>query len=88
MTYKEAKKTIDEFGLDSKGYPSLKKAIDVVIEALEKQIQIEHHHTIVTVCSCARQSVCPKCLRITITHPNEYPEYCAWCGQAIDWSDM
>lgn len=63
-------------------------AWELAFDALEKQIRIEHHHSIVTVCSCVRQSVCPKCLHITITNPHEYPEYCTWCGQKIDWSGL
>lgn len=59
-----------------------------VVEALEKQIQKEHHHTRVVEVKCkTRESVCPACLGVIITVESEYPKHCTWCGQAIDWSD-
>ena len=50
---------------------------------------MEHHHTIVCECSGGekiRTSICPNCLGCIMTVEEEYPRFCAWCGQAIDWS--
>lgn len=61
----------------------------MAISALEKQILIKHHHTrIDEVHDKARTSVCPSCLGCIITRVEEYPKFCTWCGQAIDWSDV
>lgn len=57
-------------------------------EALEKQIPMKHHHTIVRECAGGekiRTSVCPSCLGCILTVEDEYPRFCPWCGQAIDW---
>lgn len=63
-------------------------AMEKAIEALEKQIAKEHHHTKVFRCnSKARESICPSCLGAIITAANEYPKHCTWCGQKIDWGD-
>ena len=58
-------------------------------EALKKQIPMEHHHTIVGEChdEKARGSVCPSCLGYIVTVAEEFPRFCTWCGQAIDWDD-
>lgn len=56
--------------------------------ALEKQTPKEHHHTRVVNIFCRmRQSICPECLSMINTAENEYPKFCTWCGQALDWSD-
>ena len=60
----------------------------VAIKALEKQIPMEHHHTIVGECSGGekvRNSICPNCLGCIMTVAEEFPRFCVWCGQAIDW---
>lgn len=57
-------------------------------EAVEKQIPIQHHHTRIVEVNCkARENVCPACLGVIITTENEYPKYCVWCGQKINWGD-
>lgn len=64
------------------------KAINIAIEALEKQDPMEHHHTIVGECSGGekvRTSICPNCLGCIMTVEEEFPRFCAWCGQAIKW---
>jgi hypothetical protein len=61
----------------------------LAVNALEKQIPMEHHHTIVSECSGGekiRTSICPDCLGCIMTVPEEFPRFCPWCGQAIDWS--
>lgn len=68
------------------GFQCHKETYEKAINALEKQIHIEHHHTRVRlVAAHMRESVCPKCLKIITTDELHYPEYCCWCGQAIDW---
>ena len=74
-----------------KEYPfaiKITEALDMAVEALSKQIPIEHHHTIVGECSGGekiRTSICPSCLGCILTVEEEFPRFCAWCGQAIDW---
>lgn len=61
----------------------------MAVEALEKKDPIEHHHTIVGECSGGekiRTSICPSCLGCILTVEEEFPRFCDWCGQAIDWS--
>lgn len=58
------------------------------LAALEKQTPKEHHHTRVVNIYCKmRQSICPECLSMINTAENEYPKFCTWCGQALDWGD-
>lgn len=55
-----------------------------------REIPMEHHHTIVGECSGgekARTSICPNCLGCIITVAEEFPRFCNWCGQAIDWDN-
>ena len=92
MTEKEAIKRIqDHMQVHKIGdYPHiyLREALDMAIEALEKQIPMEHHHTIVGECSGGekvRTSICPNCLGCIMTVEEEFPRFCAWCGQAIEW---
>lgn len=90
MTPKEAIETIKIAIAEVEwNYPiNYAAAFEVAIEALEKQIAKEHHHTRVVEVKCkTRESVCPACLGVIITTENEYPKHCDWCGQAIDWSD-
>lgn len=60
----------------------------MAVEALKKQNPMEHHHTVVGECSGGekmRTSICPNCLGCIITVAEEFPRFCDWCGQAIDW---
>lgn len=53
-----------------------------------REIPMQHHHTMVGVCSGGekiRTSICPNCLGCIMTVEEEFPRFCAWCGQAIDW---
>lgn len=53
-----------------------------------RDIPMEHHHTIVGECSGGekiRTSICPNCLGCILTVEEEFPRFCTWCGQAIDW---
>lgn len=55
-----------------------------------REIPMQHHHTIVGKCSGGekvRASICPKCLGYIMTVAEEFPRFCTWCGQAIDWND-
>lgn len=68
--------------------PYKKATITKIAELCEKQIPKQHHHTKIVEINCrARESICPACLCVIITSESEYPKYCTWCGQAIDWSD-
>lgn len=60
----------------------------LIAAAVKKHFPKEHHHTrVAEVHDKVRESVCPSCLGVIITTANEYPNYCVWCGQAIDWSN-
>ena len=62
--------------------------MNITIEALEKQIPIEHHHTVVNhINDEIRTSICPSCLSMIHTHKADFPKFCNECGQAIDWSE-
>lgn len=55
-----------------------------------REIPMEHHHTIVGECSGGekiRTSICPNCLGCILTVAEEFPKFCTWCGQAIDWNN-
>lgn len=94
MDIREAIKRIEEHNAIhfTKEYPraiKITEALDMAIEALKKQDPIEHHHTIIGECSGGeriRTSICPNCLGCIMTVEEEFPRFCAWCGQAIDWS--
>lgn len=65
------------------------EALKMAIEALEKQIPMEHHHTrIFEIHDKARISICSSCLGCIVTRKDEFPKFCTWCGQALDWSDQ
>lgn len=62
------------------------EALNMAIEALEKQIPIEHHHTRINkINDEVRVSVCPSCLCLNYTYKDELPKFCNSCGQAISW---
>lgn len=89
MTAKEAINIILRSVVHSvKSRENLSEALFIMQKAMEKQTPKEHHHTRVVEVKCkARESVCPACLYVIITKENEYPKYCTWCGQALDWSN-
>ena len=60
-------------------------AYERVMEVVEKQMPMEYHRTrtIEQVIGGARETVCPSCLGVTVTCENQFPKYCAWCGQAL-----
>ena len=93
MEIKEAIKRIEKHNRihSAKEYPlaiRITEALDMAVEALNKQVPMEHHHTIVGECSGGervRTSICPNCLGCIMTVEEEFPRFCAWCGQAIKW---
>lgn len=95
MEVKEAIRRIEEHNRIhfAKEYPwaiKITEALDIAIDVLQKQIPMEHHHTIVRECSGGekiRTSICPNCLGCIMTVEEEFPKFCAWCGQAIDWGE-
>lgn len=89
MTESEAKKTIslfrDEWDKNSKTANA--KALDIAIKAIEKQIpkkpknkkySFYPHSTLLK----SKYGKCPVCKSIQVDD-----EYCANCGQKLDWSD-
>ena len=69
---------------------AINEASILACEAMRKQVPIEHHHTKIGKFhegDRMRISVCPDCLALIYTYADEFPEFCNWCGQAIDWSD-
>lgn len=69
-------------------YKDLINACKTAKQAIEKQIPKEHHHTrVIAVNADIRESICPSCLGVIATNKKEYPKYCTWCGQALDWSE-
>lgn len=95
MTFEKAHNFLEYFQsimtqLHNRSYfdQSLIEVYGKAIEALEKQIPMEHHHTRLSANPfIVRESVCPHCLGVIVSQKNEYPNYCEWCGQAIDWND-
>lgn len=101
MTYEETIKKIDfliggyqmlidgNVANDEKdSYRNLIKVCETAKQALEKQIPKEHHHTRVIAINCdVRESICPSCLGVIATNKEEYPKYCTWCGQRLNWSE-
>ena len=88
MTEQEAKALVEWFNVrKGKTLKLNDDGIDCVIEALEKQIPMQHHHTrIDKIDDYVRVSICPNCLSAIYTYMIEYPAYCSHCGQKIDWS--
>lgn len=81
-------KEIDGFD----GCQLCEKALDMAIEALEKQIPMKVEWTIDHIWGTTRkQPVCPVCdYYLTMTEfigNGEKITYCDHCGQAIDWSE-
>lgn len=89
MTIKEAINIILRSVVHSgKTRENLSEALFIMQKALEKQTPKEHHHTRVVNIFCRmRQSICPECLSMINTAENEYPKFCTWCGQDLDWGD-
>lgn len=90
MTYEQ---TREQFLLiwNSNAYLNICTSDDIknIITALDYRIPMEHHHTIVGECSGGekiRTSICPNCLACIMTVEEEFPSFCIWCGQAIDWN--
>lgn len=77
--------------LDARGYLTYREAKKLAIEACEKKIPMEHHHTVVRKCKLIdediRLSICLSCLGVILTSAEEFPKFCTWCGQAIDWEE-
>ena len=79
MTYQEA---IERIKIHNKLHSRqerfaiyITEALDMVIEALEKQIPKKPRKT-------RSEIICPTCNTLVGSSP-----YCRYCGQAIDWSD-
>ena len=87
MTEEGARRTIVEYR-EIIADVRLRDALDLSINALEKQIAKQHHHTKVgNINDSVRVSICPSCLGLIYTHREEYPNYCNNCGQKISWKD-
>lgn len=86
-TYEE---TREQFllALNSNAYLNMCTCSDMInaINALEKQIPVEHYHTnVIEVNDKIRVSVCPSCLWMNYTYKDEFPKFCNKCGQRIKW---
>lgn len=84
MTYKEVIEQLKTHSLcDSTGFSDERdiKAVEMAIEALEKQIPMKVRITTST-------KRCGRCNRQLSGIGNMHPKrmYCTGCGQAIDWS--
>lgn len=94
MTYQEAIKVLVNatYSDEWQGNEAVTTAQHMAVDALEKQIKMQHHHTAIKDVDGKgvyfRFSICPNCLGEIISYKNgKYPRYCNWCGQAIDWGD-
>ena len=87
MTLEEAIRTIRVAIAEVEwNYPlDYAEAIEVAIEALEKQIPKK------PIYSGGHEYICPNCNRFTRKreqqHGNIIIPYCKWCGQALDWRE-
>ena len=88
MTEQEAKALVEWFKVrKGKTLKLNDDGIDCVIEALEKQIPIQHYHTRIDhINDSIRTSVCPCCLGFIYTFKDDYPIYCSHCGQKLEWN--
>ena len=81
MTYEEAIKMLENSACSI----MMEEAVDVAIEALEKQIPKKPLHM-------HKNYYCPVCkedgwMLWDDAIPNDMDKYCGKCGQAIDWSN-
>jgi len=37
---------------------------------------------------CNEAPYCPQCNKVAVSEDNYYYNYCPWCGQEFDWSDI
>lgn len=81
MTSEEAKELMEEIEVLSG--EDMEKAHKMAIKALEKQVPMKPYN-----CKTSggqKGNMCPRCQRLLVLG---YPQYCEFCGQAIDWSDV
>ena len=81
MKYEEARKMLE----NSASSIVVEEAVDVAIDALEKQIPKKPLHM-------HKNYYCPVCkedgwILWDDAIPNDMDKYCGKCGQAIDWSN-
>lgn len=94
MTYEEAIKIVKCQALNNPDYPLVCEAMNMAIEALEKQIpkKAEIRRVRHPVYGPAYGWCCPTCGNVVEVDDNEYYKtelYPACeCGQIIDWSDV
>lgn len=92
MTYQEANALVDDFSFVYKGKSIPKEALiecrEVIHKALEKQISKK---LLKQECDFFDFNlVCPECKNriVNVWSKREYkPNYCHYCGQALDWSE-
>lgn len=91
MTYQEANALVDDFSFVYKGKSISKEMLiecrEVIHKALEKQIQKK---PLKQECDFFDFNlVCPECKNriVNVWNKREYkPNYCHYCGQALEWS--
>lgn len=85
MTYKEAVEWQNAFRQMYNGMPAeVDDAIDLAVNALEKQIPVKPIVKGIVHEYCPPQRYCPICERRLKN--NRHMRFCPRCGQAIDWS--
>ena len=62
------------------------KDIELIIEALEKQIARKPRINRVT--DDAEYMKCPQCKLTTVLYSDMRPDYCPKCGQKLDWNEV
>lgn len=99
MTYLEANALVDDFSFVYKGKSIPKEALiecrEVIHKALEKKIPEKPLEQKYGFCDldgfCYSMLVCPECKNriVNVWNKREYkPNYCHYCGQALDWSEV
>ena len=85
MTTKELAKDLKEHIGCGIEVPLYDEELEVVVEALEKQIAKKPR--INGVSDDAEYMKCPQCRLTTVLYSNMRPDYCPKCGQKLDWGD-
>lgn len=66
--------------------PLYDEELEVVVEALEKQIAKKPR--INRVSDDTEYMKCPQCRLTTVLYSDMRPDYCPKCGQKLDWNEV
>ena len=83
MTTKELAKDLKEHIGCGIEVPLYDEELEVVVEALEKQIAKKPR--IIGVSDDAEYMKCPQCRLTTVLYSDMRPDYCPKCGQKLDY---